>query len=212
MKPAPNFDRVAYIYRWAEYLAFGKLLERTREYYLPEVMDRRQALLFGDGDGRFLAKLLRENTGVSALAVDLSSGMLRLLRDRCAFAAGRLQTQQADALNAEVPANTDLVVTHFFLDCLSQAEVDELAKRIGSTIESGALWLVSDFAVPQTGLMRLPARLYIRGLYFAFRVLTGLRVTRLPDYDTALTRAGFKRMERKESLSGMLYTELWVRQ
>jgi hypothetical protein len=53
------------------------------------------------------------------------------------------------------------------------------------------------------------AALYIRALYFAFRVLTGLRVTRLPDQQMSLENAGFARVERKEFIGGLVYTELW---
>jgi SAM-dependent methyltransferase len=212
MKSAPNFDRVARIYRSAEYLALGRQLERMRKHYLPHLMDSRHALLFGDGDGRFLAKLLEKNARVSAVAVDISKDMLDILRRRSDFAARRLQIVQASALTVDIPSDIDLVVTHFFLDCLSQTEVDELTKRVGDALTPSALWVISDFAVPQKRLLRLPARLYIRGLYLAFRVLTGLRVTRLPDSQGSLTRAGFKRIERHEALFGLLYTELWQRQ
>jgi SAM-dependent methyltransferase len=211
MKNGPNFDRVAGIYRWAEYLALGSRLEKVREHYLPQLVGCRNALLFGDGDGRFLAKLFEGNEGLSAVAVDLSGEMLRLLRCRCAFAERRLRTIQASALTVDIPADTDIVVTHFFLDCLTQAEVDQLAMRGGAALAPGSLWLLSDFSVPENGLLRWPARLYIRSLYLAFRVLTGLRVTRLPDPQGALTRAGFLCLERHESLFGMLYTELWQR-
>ena len=97
-----NFDRVARLYRWAEYLALGPLLERTREHFLPQLAGRRQALVLGDGDGRFLARLLRQQPGLHALAVDTSAVMLRLLRQRCLDSApaavSRLRTLRASAL------------------------------------------------------------------------------------------------------------------
>ena len=69
--------------------------------------------------------------------------------------------------------------------------------------------MVSDFAQPHAAWLRPLAAAYIRALYFAFRVLTGLRVTRLPDAQEALRRAGFARVERKEFIGGLIYTELW---
>jgi hypothetical protein len=102
----------------------------------------------------------------------------------------------------------DLVVTHFFLDCFTQADLDALVTRIASTLAPGALWLVSDFRIP-TGLMRLPAEVFIRSLYLAFRVLTGLRTTHLPDHVTALTRSGLVCVAYRHSLAGVLTTELW---
>jgi SAM-dependent methyltransferase len=208
----PNFDHVARVYRWAEYLALGPLLQRTRLHFLPQLTASRGALVLGDGDGRFVAELLRQNPQLEAFAVDTSAAMLRLLRKRCQFAANRLQTLQASALAVDAPPQTDLVVTHFFLDCLTQPELDALALRIAAQTAAQTLWLVSDFALPRSRLLRPAATLYIRSLYLAFRILTGLRVTHLPDPQSALAAAGFQRLTRHERCFGLLYTELWCNQ
>lgn len=218
MSAQPSFDRVARLYRWAEYLSLGPLLTRTREHFLPKLGDRRRAFVLGDGDGRFLARLLHENPQLSALAVDTSAAMLSLLRQRCEQAThsqltegntARLRTAQADALTILAPADTDLIVTHFFLDCFTQEDVTALARRLFEGARPGTLWLLSDFRIPRRAILRPLAAIYIRALYFAFRVLTGLRTTRLPDTEHALAAAGFTRIERYELCFGLLYTELW---
>jgi hypothetical protein len=209
---APNFDRVGRLYRWAEYLSLGQFLEHTREHHLPCLLDRRRALVLGDGDGRFLARLLHQNPNLQALAVDTSAVMLHLLRSRCHFAAARLETLQTSALAVDAPPATDLIVTHFFLDCLTQPEVDRLTRHLAPQVAPGTLWLLSDFALPPNPLLRPVAALYIRCLYLAFALLTGLRVRHLPDPQAALTNAGFELLARHERLLGLLYTELWQRQ
>jgi ubiquinone/menaquinone biosynthesis C-methylase UbiE len=205
----PDFDRIARMYRWAEYLTLGPLLQRIRVHHLGVLLQSRQAFILGDGDGRFLARLLERNPRLHATAVDTSAAMLKLLRNRCDFADDRLRTKQASALSVDAPPNTDLVVTHFLLDCFTQPEVDALVQRMSAQLAPGALWLVSDFAIPPKPLLRTVAGLYIRSLYFAFRVLTGLRTTRLPNPQSALTQAGFARTARQERLFGLVYTEVW---
>lgn len=199
MRRATNFDAVARIYRWAEYLTLGPLLQRTRTHFLPQLADRQRALVLGDGDGRFLAKLLAQNANLHATAVDSSEQMLKLLRTRCGTA--RVETIHADALTITPPPDTDLIVTHFFLDCFTQSAVNTLALNLA---QPGTLWLISDFRA--TGPF---ARAYIRSLYFAFRLLTGLSITHLPNPATALTAAGFHRIAQHQALRGVLYTELW---
>ena len=83
MSREPNFNPIARPYRWLEYLAFGKALENCRTHYLPQLLDRRNALILGDGDGRFTSKLLAANPNIKVLAVDISATMLELLRQRC---------------------------------------------------------------------------------------------------------------------------------
>jgi ubiquinone/menaquinone biosynthesis C-methylase UbiE len=207
MSRAPNFDRVARLYRWAEYLTLGPLLQRSRTHFLPQLREARSALLYGDGDGRFLRELLAQNRELHATAVDNSEQMLALLRTRCGTA--RVETIHGDALTHTPSPDTDLIVTHFFLDCFKQEEVNGLALHLARATQPGTLWMVSDFRVPERGSLRLLARIYIRCLYFVFRALTGLRVTQLPDPAAALSAAGFQRIAHHERLGGILYTELW---
>jgi len=211
MRDEPNFDRVARVYRWAEYASLGPLLQRTRTHFLSQLADRRSALVLGDGDGRFLVRLMWQNPALHATAVDTSATMLRLLRQRCGDAP-RLRTLQASALEVEVPRGIDLVVTHFFLDCLPQVDVEALVQRIAGQTEPGTLWLLSDFQVPERAIVGSLSKLYIRGLYLAFGVLTGLRVRSLPDPQGALRRAGFTCIARHEKLRGLIYTEIWQHQ
>jgi ubiquinone/menaquinone biosynthesis C-methylase UbiE len=202
----PDFDRVAQVYRWAEYLALGRTLERAREFFLPRLTECTSVLALGDGDGRFLARILRQNPNARAVAIDTSASMLALLQGRC---GARVKTVRASALEVKADAGTDLVVTHFFLDCLTQSEVNALVASLAAQLEPGALWLVSDFGVPRTRWLRPFAAAYVRSLYLAFRILTGLQVTRLPDPQQAFVRSGLKRLGRHEFLFGLLYAELW---
>jgi SAM-dependent methyltransferase len=213
-----NFDRVARIYRWAEYASLGPLLQRARTYFLPALRDCRRAMLLGDGDGRFLARMLAQNAAMQAVAVDTSAAMLELLHSNClratadanqALTKTRLMLINSSALETLPAPETDLIVTHFFLDCLTQAQVDTLAMSYAAMLKPGTLWLVSDFALPHAALLQPLAAVYIRMLYFAFRVLAGLRVTQLPDSQLALKHAGFEQIERKEFAAGLVYTELW---
>jgi len=206
-----NFDRVARLYRWMEYLSFGRALERCRNHFLPQLARCRRALVLGDGDGRFLARLLVANPALHADAVDASGTMLRLLEYRAATAHNtreRLRTHHTDALTFTPGQSCDLIVTHFFLDCLTQSDLDALAHRLARHAKPNALWLVSDFHIPN-GRMHRPARTIVRLLYLAFRLLTGLRTGALPDHAAALIAAGFRRKDCRLSLAGLLTAELW---
>ncbi len=207
-----NFDLIAKPYRWLEYLTFGRALQKTRLHYLPALLNSRNALVLGDGDGRFTAALLAANPNIHVLAVDTSAAMLQLLRQRCEStipnSTHRLRTQQANALTLPLEDTYDLTVTHFFLDCLTQPELDAIVPRIAKKMQPAALWLLSDFRIP-TNLAKLPARLLIRSLYLAFRIVTNLRTTALPDHATPLLQFGLTCIARQHRLAGLLTTELW---
>ena len=207
---AAGFDRIARPYRWLEYLSFGPMLERVRFSRIPQFAGTRRALVLGDGDGRFLARLLASNPSLQAEVVDQSPAMLRLLEHR-ATAAGaghRVHIHQTDARAFQPTGPYDLVITHFFLDCFTAAEVLTLAGKIRPHLSKDARWLISEFAIPP-GIASLPAKGVVTALYAAFRIITGLRVRTLPDHAQALARSGLILKARRRFLAGLLVSELW---
>jgi hypothetical protein len=142
--------------------------------------------------------------------------MLAILRERarncCDNADGRMQAIQADIRRFTPPdTDYDLVVSHFFLDCLTDGEVNALVARICPYMTRDATWLLSEFAVPEAGWRRLPARIVIRGLYDVFSILTGLRVRKIPNYANAFRENGLHLADKAVYLGGMLTTEAWER-
>jgi SAM-dependent methyltransferase len=214
MKPAPNFNRWAGIYRWIEFASFGPWLSRCRRAYLGELGRCRHALIFGDGDGRFTADLLRINPDVTIDAVDASPSMLRALLLRAGKNAPRVNAEAYDARVWRPPSRAqgqpyDLVVTHFFLDCLTSAEVRALAGTVRPALAPNALWVVSEFAIPDSRFGKLVAGPLVSLLYWAFGWTTGLSVRQLPDYRAEVARAGFTLKKSRCWLRGLLVSEMW---
>lgn len=209
----PKFDRLARVYRWMEWLSFGPCLSRCRRAFLPQLHPARRALVLGDGDGRFTAALLGQNHHVLVDALDASPAMLHSLRRRAGSNAGRLHTEICDLREwSPHPAHGyDLIVSHFFLDCLTTPEVFALAERVTSAATPDARWIVSEFAVPHGAFGRWVARPVVTVLYRAFAVLTGLRVRRLPNHSAALRAAGFSVLQQRRSLLGLLVAQMWQR-
>lgn len=207
---APDFDSLARLYRWMEWSTFGPYLGLCRRAFLGPMRRQNRALILGDGDGRFTARLLRENPLLRADAVDASPVMLRALVRRTGSHASRLNTSCIDVRQWRAGAATyDLIVTHFFLDCLTTAEVQSLVRQVRAAAAPGALWAVSEFAVPQNRFGRLLAGPLVRALYAAFGWLTGLRVRQLPDHALALQAGGFRLQSRSAWMGGLLTSELW---
>jgi Methyltransferase domain len=224
--PAPDFDRLARLYVWMEAASFGPWLSRTRCAFLDDLSQCRHALVLGDGDGRFTARLLTANEEITVDAVDASPAMLRELVRRTGRHAERVRTDCADirqwipghalpsarsqTIDAQAGCTAyDLVITHFFLDCLTTAEVRALAVMLRSLVSPSAVWLVSEFAEPPNWFGRFVARPLVAFLYGAFGRLTGLAVRTLPDYRAALTESGFWLERRQSWLGGLLESEFW---
>jgi ubiquinone/menaquinone biosynthesis C-methylase UbiE len=206
----PNFNSLARIYRWMELLTFGPWLERCRCAFLGHLTECRRAAVLGDGDGRFTAQLLHTHSAIEIDAVDLSAAMLRTLLRRAGHNAARVRVDCADARTWQ-PANPpyNLVVTHFFLDCLTEDEVRSLADTLRGALSPSGLWVVSEFAIPLGAFGGWIARPVVWLLYRAFGLLTGLAIRKLPDHAGGLHAAGFTLLERRCFLRGLLVAELW---
>jgi ubiquinone/menaquinone biosynthesis C-methylase UbiE len=212
-----NCDFIARWYRWLEYCGFGGALERRRFAFLPDVADStRDVLVLGEGDGRFLAKFVaprkppsnhRETTVrspcLSVDYVDLSAAMLDLARRRAGTDC--VTYHHSDALTISLPAaHYDLVVTHFFLDCLSEDQAKSLVEKITRSARPNARWLISEFREPAAWAYGI-----VQILYLFFRITTGLRTRRLIDHHPLLNRAGFVLVKEETERFGLLASELW---
>jgi SAM-dependent methyltransferase len=194
-----GFDRLAGLYRWLEWLAFGRTLERARFSFLEELRDCRSILLLGEGDGRCLARLVRIAPQAQIHCVDASGAMLARAAARLAGAsrdigaAGpRVTFEHGDILTTPLASNRyDGVATFFFLDCFTPSQVDAIVADVRRSLTPDARWLFADFALPAGGFARWRARVCLAGMYAFFRWQTGLAATQLPPSEDALRRHGW---------------------
>jgi ubiquinone/menaquinone biosynthesis C-methylase UbiE len=209
-----NFDPVARMYRWLEYLSFGPWLARCRSAQLAHLAGARHALLLGDGDGRFLLQLLAVNSGLRADVVDSSRSMLTILKRRVRhFGGENIRLYLADGLEWEPIGHYghyDLIVSHFFLDCFFPDQLEQLFDRVLPHAQPDAQWVVSEFAIPRNPLAAFLARGIIASLYRVFGLLTGLPVRSLPDYAESMRRRGLVLSHERRFLAGLLRSELWT--
>jgi hypothetical protein len=203
-----NADHIAAAYRWIEYCAFGKALERRRFAFLPLIRDARNVLIAGEGDGRFVARLVEQNPGVRVDVLESSAEMIRLARQRLPPDA-HVTFHHGDARQAPPGGPYDLVVTHFFLDCLSDDETARFIQGVKQHLSFSALWLVSDFQQVSFWPASWHSWLWLCVMYAFFRLSTGLRTAKLPQIDRALHGAGFELVAKEEARLGLIVSQLW---
>lgn len=192
-----NCDFLARWYRWLEYAAFGGALRRRREAFLFELGNPKKVLVLGDGDGRFLQLFMALYPQASVDSVDSSARMIELATARVPSATFHL----ADAREFLFEGEYDLAVAHFFFDCFEPGELKALLGRIRANT-----WLVSEF---RNTRWSWPV---VRGLYFFFRLTTGLRITSLPDHWQVLSGLGYSMQKAQPALGGLVVSELWLRE
>jgi SAM-dependent methyltransferase len=206
-----NADGIAASYRWLEYAAFGRELERARFDFIDRARDARRVLILGEGDGRFLARLLGRNRGARVDVVESSGRMIELARGRVPESEqARVRFHRMNAALHSLPDGPfDLVGTHFFLDILTPCETEAAVSKAGALLAPGGIWLLSEFQVPTAPLAGVHARMWLRAMYGFFAIATGLEASRLPDYGKMLERSGLIETEHRERRWGLIRSQVW---
>jgi SAM-dependent methyltransferase len=171
-------------------------LRRRREAFLFELGNPQKVLVLGDGDGRFLQLFTALYPEARVDAVDVSARMIDLARAR--VASDRVTFHLADAREFAFEENYDLAVAHFFFDCFEADELQPLISRIRAKS-----WLVSEFRNTRWSWPVL------RGLYFVFRLTTGLRVATLAEHRALISNLGYRMAKQQPALAGLVVSELW---
>ncbi len=214
MAPKNGFDKLASVYQALEYLTMAKDLEKSRFHYLDKAREAKRILILGEGDGRFLQRLLKVNSCATIDCVDASGGMLRQAQRRLLAEnpkeKKRVRFHQAQAEQwSFLQKEYDLVVTLFFLDCFSGSNLEYVISQIHGSLKDKALWLWADFHIPPQGFWRWRAWLLVQTLYLIFSIFTGLKTQRLEDFPRYLETVGMKREEGISFQGGLLVSELW---
>jgi ubiquinone/menaquinone biosynthesis C-methylase UbiE len=211
-----SFNRIAPWYHSLEWIAFGKELQRCRIACLGEVATPRRALIVGEGDGRFLTEFLRAHPEVEVDCLDASARMLRLARRRIQKELPgqeeRVRFLEHDIISWPAPErHYDLVVTHFLLDCFPESQLAGIVRKLSRAATDDANWLLADFRIPEKGIARLRARLWLTVMYGFFRITTGIKASELIDPTPFIESEGFALARQHLLQRGMLKSELWRR-
>lgn len=205
-----KIGRLAPWYRWIEYAAYGRALERRRFAFLPRLAAARRVLILGEGDGRALVELIRIAPHARFDVIEISPEMIGLAKRR-AGECDRVRFHCADARNAaqSLPP-CDAIVTNFFLDCFSADDARELIAQLSRALTPDGLWLIAEFAIPPRGWRRVHARLWISTMYRFFRLTTALRASQLPPIERFMRESGMTLTERQSARAGLMISEIWT--
>jgi SAM-dependent methyltransferase len=193
-----------------EFFAAGGKLQRCRVEFLKEIPIPGRILLAGEGHGRFLPECLQRFPDAEIIVVDSSRRMLDIARRKVKSA--KVEFIHADMLDWQAPTVPfDLVVTHFFLDCMTADELALVVEKLGLAASPQATWLLADFEHAARGPARWRTQVIVTMLYGFFRMVSGLRARELVSPDRLLKTAGFRRKARRTYDWNLLKSEWWTR-
>jgi len=205
-----NFDPVAPFYRFLEHMVFGSKLQRARvahlEFIEQSLVVEGRVLLLGDGDGRFLVELLKCRKDLQVDYLEKSAVMLEKAKKNveatCPESTVKWHCMDVREWNE---GGYNLIVSHFFLDCFNAEELEKLIPSLRSKLKPDGRWLVSDF----NDSVSWWAKLWVRVMYFFFRLSASLRIKNLVSPQQFLQASGLKKEREFKPMGGFIYSELW---
>jgi ubiquinone/menaquinone biosynthesis C-methylase UbiE len=210
-----SFDSLARHYRWMEFVLAGDKLQRCRTAFLHKTTAAQRVLIVGEGNGRFLAACRQAIPFAFITVADSSRRMLDAARTRLARRvkdSDNVEFVHADARTWMPPnAAYDLIVTHFFLDCFPDNQLERVITNLATAAKPTAAWLLADFQMPADGLQHHRAKAIHALMYAFFRVATKLPARRLISPDSYLRAHGFELKEKRTSEWELLHSDLWQR-
>jgi ubiquinone/menaquinone biosynthesis C-methylase UbiE len=207
-----TFDSVAPFYVLLEKLSFGDELNIARQAFIETVLHAGNALLIGEGNGRFLGDCLRSKTGGAITVLDSSRKMLDLLESR--IKGIRHETNLELVCEGildwrlENTGAFDVVVTHFFLDLFRPIMQRRVIEKITSMANKETSWVIVDYQPSNaTGVLSL-----INWLQYRFdRLLSGVDTDRHYDPSDLLREFGWRVEKERHFLNGGVVAQLLVR-
>ena len=208
--PNVNFDRVAPFYRLLETLVFGDQLQQARNGFVRQIESPHRALVVGEGNGRFLVELLQAHPSMEIDCVEASTRMIDLARAR--LGNERVRFICIDVRQVALTEHRyDLIVTHFFLDCFTQATLPQVIEKLARAATHNATWLIADFCLPPQGWRRLRARMLLVAMYAFFRLVAGIEASKLVDYGPLLRAHDFSLTNEVVAPNEMTRSQVWQR-
>jgi len=184
---APYYDRITS-------LIFGKSIGNAQTIHLKVIPNDAKVLVLGGGSGKWMLELVRQNRTCKIWYIDASSKMIDQAKsnfknfDQVVFIHGT---------ENDIPTMLyDVVITHFFLDMFTNRELRNLINQLESNLKSNSIWIVSDFEES-----RFWHTLFLKLMYFFFKITSSISNDNLPDWDALLLSCGY-RVSQSVSLYG----------
>jgi ubiquinone/menaquinone biosynthesis C-methylase UbiE len=195
-----------------EHAVFGAALEQARTSSLSLAQAAHAVLLVGEGNGRFLQRLLPcLRAGAQVTVVEASAGMLRSAARRCRHRRQDVDVvfRQGDARHlpdADTPF--DLIVTHFFFDLYERRSQAAVIAGVTRNTAERAVWCDVDFVDASS---RWHQRYLMWTQYRFFRVVTGLEAKRLHDPWRLFEQHGWQAISAQSRMKGLVRLRRWER-
>ena len=209
-----GFDRIAFIYDGMVRIASFNQINKSQLAFLSHLSTQSTCLILGGGTGYFLQKLLEENKTIHVTYIDASVKMIESAQKRINKNIPN-ELHRVTFINERVEDftfnNFDIIICNYFLDLFDDAYVTFLIERFKQHLNKDGLLYVTDFSIPEKGLMHWSTKVGLKILYWFFKCVTGLSADKLPHIESIVLQEKFRLLYTTSFFKGALRSSLYKR-
>lgn len=206
-KEADNYKRVAPYYDILAQIVFRGQLIASQNYFLKELGNPANILIFGGGTGQMIPLLQKKYPKAEIHFLDSSKTMITKAKARVGLQRGRVRFIYGTEMELKPENRYDAILTPFVLDNFENPRLTRVYKMLLAALQIKGKWIHTDFYLHQ----KSPCwqRKMVDLMYWFFGVTTGLQCQTLPDFNALFNISKVKLLKRKCFFSGMVRTHLY---
>lgn len=202
-----GFDRISFFYDALARIASFNQINKSQLAFLSHLTTQSQCLILGGGTGYFLQKLVEENKTIYVTYVEASKKMIVLAQKRIhkniPDASHRITFICKRVEDFEF-GKYDVLVCNYFLDLFDDVYVTLLIEQFKQHLNKDALLYITDFSIPEKGLMHWSTKVGVKVLYKFFKWTTHLQTQKLPAIEKVVSENEFCVSQSKSFFKGIL--------
>lgn len=203
-RTAKGFNLLAPVYSGLSKLIFGKSIERAQLHFLDCIDSTHHVLFLGGGSGEVLHALVRKYPAVKIDYIDLSPNMIELAKRKTGSSSS---VNFITGTEQNIPdRDYSVVITNFYLDLFSNERLNEVIDIIKPRLADNVTWLATDFISEKAW-----HRIFLKIMYVFFKIVTGIQANSLPDWQSALSNAGFREFTSRKFYGGFIKSSVYKR-
>jgi ubiquinone/menaquinone biosynthesis C-methylase UbiE len=200
-----NYDRTAFFYDQLSRAIFFRSQVNAQISQLHYVPAGSKVLIVGGGTGWVLEELAKiHKEGLEITYVEISGKMLAKAKKR--FAGNNKMTFFHGGIeDFSTTEEFDIVQTAFLFDNFSAMRIKQVFERLDGLLNSGGLWLFSDFNYNKEKSALWQA-IVLRLMYFLFRMLSNVEAKELTDMSPYFNGKGYSKLLQKHYYRNFIHS------
>lgn len=205
-----GFDSLTPVYDACVYLVFKNTFNDLQHEALSSIGSVENCLIIGGGSGQILRSAIDLNIARQYHYCELSEKMIAKTKNRLSPEENQQVHFCADynSINQSI----DLILLPFVLDCYPTPVVSEMLTKLKKLSNQKGQVLIIDFNEEEISGFKPNSiqRLFLKLLYFFFKVFAGIEATSLPPIYTLCNKADLTLVRTWSRKKGWIRASLWT--